>query len=158
MAEASIKVVAEDKLESSEVIQDIEENVTEGVIKDADEPTVEDKPRVIPPPGDGQKIYQIDPMLEGFRNHLDYRLVIYFFFILIKVGIIFENRGDISQMQYKSLALITRDTKKDVASSLHSLIPSLLCQLSKLISDIWRFCWETYSVNFSISFLVCVVV
>lgn len=28
----------------------------------------------IPPPGTGQKIYEIDPMLNGFREHLDYRL------------------------------------------------------------------------------------
>lgn len=28
----------------------------------------------IPPPGTGQKIYEIDPMLTGFKDHLDYRL------------------------------------------------------------------------------------
>lgn len=33
----------------------------------------EPKPRTIPPPGAGQKIYEIDPMLSGFRDHLDYR-------------------------------------------------------------------------------------
>lgn len=27
----------------------------------------------IPPPGTGQKIYEIDPLLKGFRDHLDYR-------------------------------------------------------------------------------------
>ncbi|XP_042514957.1 1,4-alpha-glucan-branching enzyme 1, chloroplastic/amyloplastic-like [Macadamia integrifolia] len=31
------------------------------------------RPRSIPPPGTGQKIYEIDPMLNDFRNHLDYR-------------------------------------------------------------------------------------
>jgi 1,4-alpha-glucan branching enzyme len=36
-------------------------------------PLVEEKPRVISPPGDGQRIYEIDPMLEGYRGHLDYR-------------------------------------------------------------------------------------
>lgn len=30
-------------------------------------------PRSIPPPGIGQKIYEIDPTLSGFRQHLDYR-------------------------------------------------------------------------------------
>ncbi|XP_043699558.1 1,4-alpha-glucan-branching enzyme 1, chloroplastic/amyloplastic-like isoform X3 [Telopea speciosissima] len=33
----------------------------------------EAKPRSLPPPGTGQKIYEIDPMLNDFRNHLDYR-------------------------------------------------------------------------------------
>jgi len=44
----------------------------EAAIK-AKAPLVEEKPRVISPPGDGQRIYEIDPMLEGFRGHLDYR-------------------------------------------------------------------------------------
>lgn len=34
---------------------------------------VEEKPRFIPPPGSGQRIYEIDPSLEGHRAHLDYR-------------------------------------------------------------------------------------
>ncbi|KAG9160473.1 hypothetical protein Leryth_008853 [Lithospermum erythrorhizon] len=29
--------------------------------------------RIIPPPGNGQKIYEIDPMLSSYRSHLDYR-------------------------------------------------------------------------------------
>ena len=33
----------------------------------------EAKPRSIPPPGAGQKIYEIDPTLFGFREHIDYR-------------------------------------------------------------------------------------
>ena len=33
----------------------------------------EAKPRSIPPPGAGQKIYEIDPTLLGFREHIDYR-------------------------------------------------------------------------------------
>jgi len=44
----------------------------EAAIK-AKAPLVEEKPRVISAPGDGQRIYEIDPMLEGFRGHLDYR-------------------------------------------------------------------------------------
>lgn len=33
----------------------------------------EAKSRSIPPPGSGQRIYEIDPSLTGFRQHLDYR-------------------------------------------------------------------------------------
>ncbi|PPR92529.1 hypothetical protein GOBAR_AA28144 [Gossypium barbadense] len=33
----------------------------------------EAKPRSIPPPGAGQKIYEIDSLLLGFRDHIDYR-------------------------------------------------------------------------------------
>jgi 1,4-alpha-glucan branching enzyme len=32
-----------------------------------------DKPKIIPPPGTGQKIYEIDPFLEPYRQHLDFR-------------------------------------------------------------------------------------
>lgn len=31
------------------------------------------KNRIIPPPGLGQRIYEIDPMLNSHRGHLDYR-------------------------------------------------------------------------------------
>jgi hypothetical protein len=31
--------------------------------------------RVVPPPSDGQKIFQIDPMLQGYKYHLEYRYV-----------------------------------------------------------------------------------
>lgn len=31
------------------------------------------KPRIVPPPGDGKKIYEIDPMLRSYSSHLDYR-------------------------------------------------------------------------------------
>ncbi|URE01897.1 Carbohydrate-binding module 48 (Isoamylase N-terminal domain), partial [Musa troglodytarum] len=34
---------------------------------------VEEKPRLVPPPGTGQRIYEIDPSLKGYRGHLDYR-------------------------------------------------------------------------------------
>nr|CAB3486970.1 unnamed protein product [Digitaria exilis] len=71
-AEASSAVEVEEKSEPSEVIEGTGKTETDGVaVKSA--PLVEEKPRVVPPPGDGQRIYQIDPMLEGFRNHLDYR-------------------------------------------------------------------------------------
>jgi hypothetical protein len=32
--------------------------------------------RVVPPPSDGQKIFQIDPMLQGYKYHLEYRYVL----------------------------------------------------------------------------------
>ncbi|RZR87964.1 hypothetical protein BHM03_00015434 [Ensete ventricosum] len=34
---------------------------------------VEEKPRCVPPPGSGRRIYEIDPLLVGHRSHLDYR-------------------------------------------------------------------------------------
>ena len=33
----------------------------------------EAKPRIIPPPGIGQKIYEIDPLLQAHRGHVDFR-------------------------------------------------------------------------------------
>lgn len=45
------------------------------------EEVVEEKSRVIPPPGDGQRIYEIDPMLGGHKAHLEYRLLLSFLFI-----------------------------------------------------------------------------
>ncbi|XP_024527573.1 1,4-alpha-glucan-branching enzyme 2-2, chloroplastic/amyloplastic [Selaginella moellendorffii] len=30
-------------------------------------------PKVVPPPGDGQRIYEIDPYLKNYRDHLEYR-------------------------------------------------------------------------------------
>ncbi|KAL5807547.1 hypothetical protein ACOSQ4_030280 [Xanthoceras sorbifolium] len=37
------------------------------------EAKTEVKPRSVPPPGTGQKIYEIDPTLARYREHLDYR-------------------------------------------------------------------------------------
>ncbi|OEL19739.1 1,4-alpha-glucan-branching enzyme 2-2, chloroplastic/amyloplastic [Dichanthelium oligosanthes] len=73
VAEASSSVEVEEKSEPSEVIEGTGETKTDGVAIKVKAPLVEEKPRVIPTPGDGQRIYEIDPMLEGFRNHLDYR-------------------------------------------------------------------------------------
>ncbi|ESW34860.1 hypothetical protein PHAVU_001G187600 [Phaseolus vulgaris] len=36
-------------------------------------PSVEAKPKIIPRPGAGQKIYEIDPSLLAYRDHLDFR-------------------------------------------------------------------------------------
>jgi 1,4-alpha-glucan branching enzyme len=73
-AEANTTGGAEDEPESPEPTQGIVETLTDAVTKGVEELVVEEeKPRVIPKPGDGQKIYKIDPMLEDFRSHLDYR-------------------------------------------------------------------------------------
>ncbi|RRT76798.1 hypothetical protein B296_00029646, partial [Ensete ventricosum] len=34
---------------------------------------VEEKPKCVPPPGSGRRIYEIDPLLVGHRSHLDYQ-------------------------------------------------------------------------------------
>lgn len=42
----------------------------------SDERLVREKeagPRTVPPPGDGQRIYEIDPMLRSYKDHLNYR-------------------------------------------------------------------------------------
>ncbi|KAL5060200.1 hypothetical protein RYX36_031804 [Vicia faba] len=39
----------------------------------SDEKVKVDKPKIIPPPGTGQKIYEIDPLLQAHRQHLDFR-------------------------------------------------------------------------------------
>ena len=62
-----------EKLQYSEPTQGIVETITDGVTKGVKELVVGEKPRVVPKPGDGQKIYEIDPTLKDFRSHLDYR-------------------------------------------------------------------------------------
>ena len=71
--EESLAVEVEEKTEPSQVIEGVSETETDVLAVASKAPLMEEKPRVVPPPGDGQRIYQIDPMLEGFRNHLDYR-------------------------------------------------------------------------------------
>ena len=71
--EESLAVEVEEKTEPSQVIEGVSETETDGLAVASKAPLMEEKPRVVPPSGDGQRIYQIDPMLEGFRNHLDYR-------------------------------------------------------------------------------------
>ena len=71
--EESLAVEVEEKTEPSQVIEGVSETETDGLAVASKASLMEEKPRVVPPPGDGQRIYQIDPMLEGFRNHLDYR-------------------------------------------------------------------------------------
>lgn len=48
--------------------------VLEGIISNESE---EVRKRAIPPPGTGQRIYEIDPLLRGFSGHLDYRYYLF---------------------------------------------------------------------------------
>lgn len=48
--------------------------VQEGIISNESE---EVRKRTIPPPGTGQRIYEIDPLLKGFSGHLDYRYCLF---------------------------------------------------------------------------------
>ncbi|GLT89940.1 hypothetical protein SLE2022_078980 [Rubroshorea leprosula] len=73
--EDSSEVEDEEKVENGDaepVYSVLEEDNGKG-----EEPTVrlhtEKKPKSIPPPGAGQRIYEIDPTLLGHREHLDYR-------------------------------------------------------------------------------------
>ncbi|URE11331.1 Alpha amylase, C-terminal all-beta domain [Musa troglodytarum] len=51
--------------------EDVKGAVSSRAIKRIEE--VQEKPRFVPPPGTGQRIYEIDPSLKGYRGHLDYR-------------------------------------------------------------------------------------
>jgi hypothetical protein len=44
--------------------------------KNMTEEVVVEKSRGIPPLGNGQRIYEIDPMLKDHRTHLQYRLLL----------------------------------------------------------------------------------
>jgi 1,4-alpha-glucan branching enzyme len=65
-ADSSFQGTTGDISSSTEVITE-EQSMTEEVVVE--------KSDGIPPPGDGQRIYQIDPMLEGHRTHLQHRLL-----------------------------------------------------------------------------------
>ncbi|KAK8593397.1 hypothetical protein V6N12_045479 [Hibiscus sabdariffa] len=69
-----------DQLQSPETILD-EPQVTHNVDSEGMEGDTkiefEAKPMSIPPPGAGQKVYEIDPLLLGFRDHIDYRYAQY---------------------------------------------------------------------------------
>lgn len=55
-------------------IQAIEEQTTKPMQNRVE---LEDRPKVVPPPGSGQRIYEIDPLLNNYREHLDYRFAQY---------------------------------------------------------------------------------
>uniref|UniRef100_A0A0D9YT34 1,4-alpha-glucan branching enzyme n=1 Tax=Oryza glumipatula TaxID=40148 RepID=A0A0D9YT34_9ORYZ len=69
--ELSTEVGAEVEIESSEASD------VEGVKRVVEELAAEQKPRVVPPTGDGQKIFQMDSMLNGYKYHLEYRYSLY---------------------------------------------------------------------------------
>ncbi|XVF07723.1 hypothetical protein REPUB_Repub06bG0164300 [Reevesia pubescens] len=86
--------VGSQKMEDDEKIEvEEQESVPSAVVNDdkaahSEKPSVplhgkastgksEAKPRSIPPSGAGQKIYEIDPALLGFREHIDYRYAEY---------------------------------------------------------------------------------
>ncbi|CAK7343392.1 unnamed protein product [Dovyalis caffra] len=65
-------------MEDNQIVEEQEKQETSTPLS---EPTIigksEAKSRLIPPPGSGQRIYEIDPSLTGFRQHLDYRYARY---------------------------------------------------------------------------------
>uniref|UniRef100_A0A0E0K0K5 1,4-alpha-glucan branching enzyme n=1 Tax=Oryza punctata TaxID=4537 RepID=A0A0E0K0K5_ORYPU len=69
--ELSTEVGAQVEIESSGASD------VEGVKRVVEELAAEQKPRVVPPTGDGQKIFQMDSMLNGYKYHLEYRYSLY---------------------------------------------------------------------------------
>lgn len=75
--ESVIEDGGDDTIGSSEANQAAEETDADGTTKmDKKLPTGE-KLRVVPPPGNGQQIYEFDPMLRDFKYHLEYRYSLY---------------------------------------------------------------------------------
>ncbi|VAH48078.1 unnamed protein product [Triticum turgidum subsp. durum] len=75
--EPSLQDEGEDSIWSSETNQVTEEIDVEGTnIMDKESSTGE-KLRIVPPPGNGQQIYEIDPTLRDFKYHLEYRYSLY---------------------------------------------------------------------------------
>ncbi|KAL6634238.1 hypothetical protein ACP70R_026909 [Stipagrostis hirtigluma subsp. patula] len=67
-----------DELEVPDI--DAESNMgadAESVNKVSIESAPGERPRVVPQPSNGQKIYEIDPSLQGFKYHLEYRYSLY---------------------------------------------------------------------------------
>lgn len=62
---SSLQLQEGGKLEESKTLNTSEETI----IDESDRI----RERGIPPPGLGQKIYEIDPLLTNYRQHLDYR-------------------------------------------------------------------------------------
>jgi 1,4-alpha-glucan branching enzyme len=63
-----------DEVESSEATHGADVG---GLNETPTEPDAEKRPREVPQPStNGQKIYDIDPMLRGFKHHLEYRYVV----------------------------------------------------------------------------------
>lgn len=61
-------------MQDDEIVEDKEKQETSVPMQETERiGKIEPKPRSIPPPGTGLKIYEIDPSLTSFRQHLDYR-------------------------------------------------------------------------------------
>uniref|UniRef100_A0ACD5ZEW3 Uncharacterized protein n=2 Tax=Avena sativa TaxID=4498 RepID=A0ACD5ZEW3_AVESA len=67
----------EDTIGSPEASQVAEEADAEGMSKVDKESCTGERLRVVPQPGNGQQIYEIDPMLRDFKYHLEYRYSLY---------------------------------------------------------------------------------
>ncbi|KAF5747820.1 Starch branching enzyme 2.1 isoform 1 [Tripterygium wilfordii] len=74
-------VLVEEETNKSSMTSSVADDTFEAHSKDASFPSPkavnieenEARPRSVPPPGTGQKIYEIDPTLNDHRGHLDYR-------------------------------------------------------------------------------------
>ncbi|KAE8767575.1 starch branching enzyme IIb [Hordeum vulgare] len=75
--EPSLHDGGEDTIRSSETYQVTEEIDAEGVSRMDKESSTVKKIRIVPQPGNGQQIYDIDPMLRDFKYHLEYRYSLY---------------------------------------------------------------------------------
>ncbi|XP_058739081.1 1,4-alpha-glucan-branching enzyme 1, chloroplastic/amyloplastic [Vicia villosa] len=62
-----------DSVVSSSLVDVNTDTQTKKTSIDSDKKVKVDKPKIIPPPGTGQKIYEIDPLLQAHRQHLDFR-------------------------------------------------------------------------------------
>ena len=71
-AEGSVhaKVVIADEQNSAVVSHMAEDKEVHPVDKSATSTVTK---RTVPPPGDGQRMYEIDPLLRNHSDHLDYR-------------------------------------------------------------------------------------
>ncbi|TVU29892.1 hypothetical protein EJB05_21483 [Eragrostis curvula] len=75
--ESNEGVGAEGKIESSEATLGSDEADVEALNKIPTESAAEGRPRDVPQPSNGQKIYELDPMLQGYKYHLEYRYSLY---------------------------------------------------------------------------------
>nr|CAB3449921.1 unnamed protein product [Digitaria exilis] len=73
--ELEVPDIPEGQIESSETTHRARE--ADALNREVLGSALQEKPRVVPPPGDGQKIFQIDPMLQNYKYHLEYRYSLY---------------------------------------------------------------------------------
>ncbi|CAN6238294.1 unnamed protein product [Urochloa humidicola] len=75
--ELEVPDITENQMESSETLLGAREADAEALNREVLRSALQDRPRTVPPPGDGQKIFQIDSMLNGYKFHLEYRYSLY---------------------------------------------------------------------------------